>query len=230
MQLYSFQTWSRMIRSTRSAIASELVNPGDSMPVSEMNPGSGCVIEKSTAGWPGPDNFGRIPASAREGELAQWRAGGAGCNTQSAVGLLVKSFSARVGLTIRCEAIRLDPRQVPLHCLYRRCEPRVIHRQMLFPEISLIHPVLRHWRLEPLDVRPKANLAVEVKGKVGPEAGERGRVRARVEQVSDGRCAGAAIWSRGTRRVSDAGMAPVSWYSSGVQRCAVEVTGRQVND
>jgi hypothetical protein len=69
----------------------------------------------------------------------------------------------------------------------------LIHREVLLPEIHHILSILIPRWIQPFDVGAKANLVVEVHGQVSPEAGERGRVGARVEKMANGRDAGAAV-------------------------------------
>lgn len=47
-------------------MASDDVRPGDSMPCSEIKPGCGCVMEKSTAVSPFRESLGRMPESAKK--------------------------------------------------------------------------------------------------------------------------------------------------------------------
>lgn len=60
------QTSFRTSRSTYSAMARLEVKPGLSMPWREMNPGRGCVMEKSTEVSPRADILGRIPESIHD--------------------------------------------------------------------------------------------------------------------------------------------------------------------
>lgn len=87
--------------------------------------------------------------------------------------------------TIRLKAIFDDIGQELANLLDGKQATVLVDGEMLLPKVHHVLSILVPRRLQPFDVRAEANLIVEIHGQVGSEAGERGWVGARIEEMAN---------------------------------------------